>query len=63
MNDPVNEKGAQVRFVDGIGPPLSQIESDYEELLHEESAYAGQHGQCARDVLALIAEIRRLDGR
>ena len=52
-------------FVDGIGPPLSQIEQDYREILTEAEAgyvYGAKHKTCAKDVLALIAEVRRLRG-
>lgn len=40
-------------WVDGIGPPLEQLEKDYEGALT-----AG----ASRDVLALIAEVKRLRG-
>lgn len=52
-------------FVDGIGPPLDQIEQDYREILAEAEAgyvYGVKHATCASDVLALIAEVRRLHG-
>lgn len=50
-------------FIDGIGPPLSQIEQDYREILAEADAgyaYAAKHKTEATDILALIAEIKRL---
>ena len=39
-------------FVDGIGPPLEQIEKDYQPL-------AESHGY-AQDILALIKEVKTL---
>ena len=44
-----------VVFVDGIGPPLQQIEEDYRTV-----ADRGEGGGMAEDVLALIAEVVRL---
>lgn len=41
-------------FVDGIGPPLEQIEEDYRFLLDSTC------GGMAEDILALIAEVYRL---
>lgn len=49
--------------MDGIGPPLQQIEQDYRELYEEDSHYARGHSHCAKDVLALIAEVRKLHAR
>ena len=43
-------------WVDGIGPPLQQIEADMRELV--DSTVGG----IAQDALALMAEIRRLRG-
>ena len=42
-------------FVDGIGPPLQQIEQDWLDSLNDP-----EWGGPARDMLALIAEIKRL---
>ncbi len=41
-------------FVDGIGPPLQQIEEDYKALL------TSTCGGMAEDVLALVAAVKRL---
>lgn len=47
-------------FIDGIGPPLQQIAEDYAAWLPGDASFAMTHLQCAKDVLALVAEVNRL---